>query len=318
MLKRIFDSHKIKIFISGSSSIDLTVNTIKYLVGRIFIFTLYPFDFAEFLSYRALDYLKFLPAENPLFFAESSFKVGGAEAQNNLRRFYEEYLIFGGYPRVILSETIEEKKEVLKNIYNTYFLREVKDILGLIDDYKLNKLIKALALQVGNLIDYRELSLISEFSYASLKKYLNFLEKTFICRQLKPYFKNRRREIVKNPKIYFFDTGLRNAVIGDFRPLEERPDAGALLENGVFGQLVKKEIKFNYWRTKQQAEVDFIVEDEGKLAAAEIKSNLKSGAISGLRAFGRQYPAVPLFCLCWQKEERREERGIKILPLYFL
>jgi len=105
---------------------------------------------------------------------------------------------------------------------------------------------------------YNELSIFSEYTYPTLKKYLNFLNKTFICNFIKPYFKNKRSEIVKNPKVYFLDTGLRNLIVNDFRKIDERVDGGALLENGVFMQLMKRNLEPQYWRDKLRHELDFI------------------------------------------------------------
>lgn len=279
-LKYIFDKNKeenkkVKIFISGSSAIDLTVNAAKYLVGRVFIFNLYPLDFEEYLQYRDEKLLPLFKRGNECFRNNEKFDLSG-EAWNLISKHFDDYALYGGYPRVVLAENAEEKKEVLKNIYNTYFLREVRDVLGLIDDYKLEKLIRALALQIGNLIDYRELGILSEYSYPTLKKYLNFLEKTFICSLVRPFYANKRIEIVKNPKVYFFDTGLRNYIVNDFRLLDERGDLGGLLENAVFGQLVKNGYSLNYWRTKQKQEVDFILHlAGGRELALEVKNNFK-------------------------------------------
>jgi hypothetical protein len=312
-LKYIFDNYKIKIFLFGSSSIDLTVNALRFLVGRIFIFELFTLDFAEFISYKDSNYSVLLEEGNK-FFDKLVFRKPVNIIDNQLMNYFDEYLIYGGYPRVILSNNIEEKKEVLKNIYNTYFLREVKDVLGLIEDFKLNKLIKALSLQAGNLIEYNELSRLSELSFPTLKKYLNFLEKTFIVSFLKPYYNNKRLEIVKNPKVYFFDSGLRNVIANDFRAIEVRNDAGGLIENGVFSQLIKNGRRINFWRTKQGKEKDFIIELEGgKIVGIEIKN--KQQANSHLDAFKALYPnaidvvgyrikitarkglAYPLFCI---------------------
>ena len=279
-LKYIFDQNKkenkkVKIFISGSSAIDLVINATKYLVGRVFIFNLYPFDFEEYLRYHDKNLLPLFLNGNKCFKNGEKFGMS-QETQNLMLKHFDKYVLYGGYPRVVLSKSVEEKKEVLKNIYNTYFLREVRDILGLIDDYKLEKLIRGLSLQIGNLIDYGELGILSEYSYPTLKKYLNFLEKTFVCSRIRPFYKNKRIEIVKNPKVYFFDTGLRNYIADDFRSLENRGDLGGLLENAVFGQLVKNEYSFNYWRTKQKQEVDFILRlSGGRELGLEVKNNFK-------------------------------------------
>lgn len=293
-LKYIFDNHKIKILISGSSSVDLSVNAVKYLVGRIFIFGLYPLDFEEFLSFKDPN-LKEIYARSAQHFLSSDFKSVSEPIHDSFKKHFCEFAVFGGYPRVAVSADEEEKKEVLKNIYNTFFLREVKDILGLIDDYHLEKLIKGLALQAGNMAEYKELGRLSEFSYPTLKRYLNFLEKTFICRRLRPYFKNKRTEIVKNPKMFFLDCGLRNQAVNDFRPLEERPDFGQLLENAVFCQLEKRGYDFNYWRDKAQHEMDFVLNLEGgKIAALEIKSKAKNTPGASATAFQKAYPEAQI------------------------
>lgn len=305
ILKYIFDTSHTKIIISGSSAVDLTVHAVKYLVGRIFVMTMYPLDFGEYLRFRHSQ-LWTQYAESRIDFARGipkHPKVPEGIAQLLVEPFIE-YAIFGGYPRVALAERFEEKIEVLKNIYNTYFLREVKDILGVIDDYKLADLIKALALQVGNLVAYRELSGISGLAHPTLKKYLNFLEKTYISFAVRPYHKNKRTEIVKNPKVYFFDTGLRNYIANDFRGLTERTDAGALLENAVAQQLLKQNLLPYFWRTKRKEELDFVVELPDKaLIALECKTTLsmplqESGSA---RAFRRAFPGIPLAYLYLKK-----------------
>jgi len=313
-LKYIFDENKIKIFISGSSAIDMTVNALKFLVGRIFIFQLQPFDFEEFLQYEDKDLGRIFQSENQIFKQLKISKIG-KDMDDKLKRCYERYALFGGYPRVVLARDEEEKKEVLKNIYNTYFLREVRDILGLIDDYKLEKLIKALALQTGNLIEYDELGKISEFSYPTLKKYLNFLEKTFICKLVKPYYRNRRTEIVKNPKVYFFDSGLRNSIIGDFRKLEDRVDKGQVLENAVFMQLVKGGYEFNFWRDKKKNEMDFVLQlPDQKMLALEVKSTLKNSGSNSIASFQKTYPEIEVIFACLKNNN--PIKNIKIYPVW--
>ncbi|MBU4369367.1 ATP-binding protein [Patescibacteria group bacterium] len=318
ILKYIFDSQKIKIIISGSSAIDLSVRAVKYLVGRVLIFNLYPFDFQEFLSAKDKNYLKIYKENRKLVeqFKDVEIKIG-KQAHKKLLYYYEEYLLFGGYPRVVLEDNHEAKKELLRNIYNTYFLREVRDILGLIDDYKLNNLTKALALQIGNLLDYQELSQVSGYSYPSLKKYLNFLEKTYICRFLRPYFKNRRTEIVKNPKVYFLDTGLRNFIVDDFRKLDTRPDKGLLLENGLAQQFIKNDYKFNFWRDKKKNEIDFIIFlGNGKTIAIESKAYLKTRKFGSIEFFKKRYPDIDVY-LSYQDINQKIIDRARIYPVYF-
>lgn len=307
VLKYIFDTQKIKIIISGSSVADLTIHAIKYLVGRVLVVNLYPFDFKEFLSYKDPDYLKlYNEYKNKFSLSEENFLEINPPAHEKLLKHYEEYLTFGGYPRVALEENTETKKEILKNIYNTYFLREVRDILGLIDDYKLGVFIKGLALQTGNLIEYNELSNLTGYSYSSVKKYLNFLEKTYICKLVRPFFKNKRTEIVKNPKVYFIDTGIRNVAINDFREVGDRTDKGALLENGLAMQFIKQGIDFNFWRDKKKNEVDFVLSlGNGKISAVESKTSLRGDRRKIPETFKKNYPETKILFSYWNTDKTK-------------
>lgn len=322
ILKQIYDKYKIKILITGSSSVDLTVKALKYLTGRIFAFELFPFDFEEYLNTKDKEFYDIykdkikVKLENLPGFKKLAF---GAEIGRRFTKYFEEYLIYGGYPRVVLTDDIEEKKEVLKGIYSTFILREVKDYLGLVDNYKLHNLVKSLALQAGNLIEYREISSITEYSFVSLKKYLNFLESAYICSLVRPFFRNKRKEIVKNPKIYFLDTGLRNYISGDFRGLESRPDGGSLLENGIFSNFRKKGVLLKYWRDKTKNEVDFIVEAGPLKAALEVKMNLSKckKEVSTIH-FLKNHPDFFLFFLYYRGFEQnlKDKHGFLKLPAF--
>ncbi|MBU2506984.1 MAG: ATP-binding protein [Bacteroidetes bacterium] len=248
-LKFIYDTEKTKLIISGSSSAEISIQSLKYLVGRIFIFKLYPFSFSEFLS-----------AKNPKLHNVYNSKSFGDEINIEIQKYIDEFITFGGYPRVVLSESIEEKKLVLKNIYSTLLLREVKDLIGVSGSDNLISLIKALSLQIGNLINFRELSDLSGFNHQALKKNINILEELFICKRCYAFHKNPRTEIVKTPKIYFIDYGLRNIIIDNFS--SHRSDKGALYENLIYTEFLKRDKELKYWRTKSGAEVDFILDNE--------------------------------------------------------
>lgn len=275
-LKFLFDQiKKPKIFISGSSAIDISVQALKYLVGRILIFPLYQLDFEEFLRFRDADlYNLYKLRRSKIDFSNWRFYPINIipSVNKQLYQLLWEFITYGGYPRVVIAKNVEEKVYILKNIYNTYFLREVKEILGLLDDYKLSKLLRSLAIQIGQLVTYKELSQTSEYNYGDLKKFLNLLEKTFIIQSLKPFFTNKKVELVKNPKIYFLDTGLRNYIVSDFNIFEKRSDQGFLYENFIFTQLIKMEIECNFWRSKSGGEVDFILNRGNRLLPIESKS----------------------------------------------
>ncbi|MDD9954290.1 MAG: ATP-binding protein [Candidatus Woesearchaeota archaeon] len=255
-LKYIYDTQDIKIFISGSSAPELSISSMKYLVGRIFIFKLYPFSFNEFL--RAKN------AQLEKLYSRGAYKE---EILKQLNVYLREFLLYGGYPRVALAKDDAEKQTVLQNLYNTYLLKEIKEILGLQENDKLVKLLKALSLQIGNLLNYNELSTITGFSYVQLKKYLQILEETYVTQRISTFHMNKRTELVKTPKIYFIDLGFRNICIDNFAA--ERVDLGAMYENTVFSEMITHEVK--YWRTKAGAEVDFVINK----TPIEIKSQLQ-------------------------------------------
>lgn len=319
-LKYIYDTYpETKIIISGSSAPGLTIESIKYLVGRIFVFNLYPLSFGEFLRYSDKDLFDIFSkkSESIKSFISGNGKMPSVSSAlfERVNSFYEEYLIYGGYPRVAISETDKEKAEVLKNIYGTYFLREIRDLLALTTDFGMSKLIRSLSLQVGGVISYNSLQEVSGFDYKSLLKHLNILEKTFICERLQPFYGNRRTELVKAPKIYFFDNGLRNSVINDFRNHGLRQDIGQLNENFIFSQLSGRVAGLNYWRTKSGAEVDFIIEHEGKLIALESKT-LGYKRTKSLMSFSEKYMPEKTIVACMNRLEKKDETVF--IPLAFV
>lgn len=272
-LKYLFDTYpEKKIIISGSSSPDLTIKALRHLTGRCLVFTLLPFSFSELLSTKP-----------------------PSPTQEELEVYAQEYMTFGGYPEVVLQPDPDIKKTLLQNIYSLFFTREVKDFTSLSDDYKLKNLVKALSLSMANLVEYRELSQISGFDYLSLKRYLNFLQKTYITFPVVPFFRNRRTELVKNPKMYFFDLGLRNSLIDNFQPFDLRPDKGALVENFIAIDIGSEGVTLRFWRTKNKAEVDFVWEKEGQLCAAEVKAGTQENAPASLLSFIEKYAPAKAF-----------------------
>ena len=324
-LKFLYDLYpEMKIIISGSSAIDLTIRAIKFLVGRVFVFNLYQLDFEEFLNFRNSDlagvYQDLKNKIDPLAGKVTRCDIPEV-IKKQLHREWQEFIIWGGYPRVALADSEKEKRLILKNIYNTYFLRDIRDVLGLVDDFKFAKLIKALAVQIGQLVEYNELRKITDYDYLTLKKYLNILEKTFICQSVRPFFRNKRTEIVKNPKIYFFDTGLRNYAINDFNALDNRADKGFLYENFIFNQLNKRDIVANFWRSKNGAEVDFVMEINNLLIPIESKSGMNGMRLSrSFLSFLEQYQPKTGFILSNDSIGQKKVEGALtyFLPHYLL
>jgi len=257
-LKLLVDFYKKKkqIIATGSSSLNLLDNTQESLTGRKYVYQIFPLTLQEI--YPDKNYLKVI-------------------------KELENLIIFGSYPEVVSLPSFEEKKELLKELASSYIY---KDILGFQDIKSpdvLVKLLKALALQVGSEVSYNELSNTVDIDKKTIERYVQLLEKNFVIFRLKPFTKNKRREISKLKKIYFYDTGIRNAIINDFNFLDSRKDTGFLWENFM----IAERMKFRYynkidaeqyfWRTYDGSEIDLIEEKSGKLNGYEFKWNPKRG-----------------------------------------
>ena len=310
-LKYIYDNYPAKLFITGSSSTELSVQSIQYLVGRIFIFNLYPFSFREFLNYRDPKLSRLLAQTSDL----------GPEIIKRTNSYYTEFNIYGGYPRVVLSSTNNEKETVIKNIFNTFLLKEINQILNYRNEFKLTKLISALSLQIGNSVNYNELSAVTGFNYKELLEAIDILEKTFVIIRSSPFFKNKRLELVKSPKFFFVDNGFRNMAIKNFLQPSNRTDIGALNENFIASELVKQGYPIHYWRTKSKAEVDFIIEKQGEVIPIEVKTTLKMPSMSrSYRSFLEKYSPLRGFITSNQlyDEIRINDITVSIVPHWYL
>ncbi len=281
-LKLIYDTVKnIKIIVTGSSSLDIKAEVGKYMVGRILTFHLYPFSFGEFLAAKDLRLFEIYQKENSRilnWFLKNKIVASEFNKKDVFReeflKLFEEYCVFGGYPRVVLSENEVEKKKILNDIYSNYILKDIKGLLELATDKNLLELTRFLAAQTGNILVYKNLSQIASLDYRKTIEHLRILEETFIIELVKPYFKNRQKELVKNPKVYFIDAGFRNGLMENMNLFSKRSDAGALVENIIFLRLkiiLENFNKINFWRSKSGAEVDFVVDFNGEIFPIEVK-----------------------------------------------
>ncbi len=250
-LKLLIDSVPgIKVIATGSASFDLANKIGEPLTGRDITLRLYPVSQHELLH---------------------------QSNQYELTQKKEMYLIYGSYPEVLTLPTLEEKATYLRGIVNSYLL---KDILAL-QDVKGSKvlidLLRLLAFQIGGEVSFAELGQSLLIDAKTVARYLDLLEKSFVLINLRGYSRNLRKEITKKSKYYFYDTGVRNALISNFNPLNVRDDTGKLWENFLVVERIKKQayqplFANNYfWRTWDQKEIDFIEEREGKLFGYEFK-----------------------------------------------
>lgn len=275
ILKYLYDTYHPRIIVSGSSAPDIAVQSLQYLVGRVSIVEVFPLSLHEFLQYK-----------DPHLYASITDRSGDAFA-DDIQSLVSEYMTYGGYPRVALEGAHEDKLRVLSNIYDTLFLREVRDMFGLIETEKLQKFIAALAINQGSLIEYKMLGKASGYSFDSAKKFLTLLEQVYVVRKVAPYFINKLKEIVKAPKVYFVDSGLRNHAVQDFRDHSLRTDKGVMLEALTLAILnTPPKTPVHFWRDKAGHEVDFVRLGEGLVPELfECKWEYKSITRETLNAF---------------------------------
>lgn len=248
-LKIITDQMKdVQLFVSGSSSFDLGNALNEPLTGRKWEYELFPISWEEYESH--IGYLKSVQQ-------------------------LENRLLYGFYPEVINNQG--QERETLKNLVNSYLYRDILALSDIRRPEVLEKLVQALALQMGSEVNYNELSQLVGINKITVQKYIEILEKGYIVFRLHSFSGNLRNEIKKSRKIYFYDNGIRNMIIGNFSPLDLRPDKGALWENFLISERWKQNnykqtfSKMYFWRTKQQQEVDFVEVENGRTSGFEIK-----------------------------------------------
>lgn len=263
-LKGIFDRHlSYKFIVSGSGSLELKSKIIESMAGRKRIFIINPLSFEEFVNFKT-NY----QYENKL---KDFFRVEEQRTQNLL----EEYISYGGYPKIVLAKTADMKKAAMAEIYTSYIEKDISDLLGVEKTDAFTSLLKILASQIGSLVTTAELSSTIGISDKTINHYLWYLEQTFIIKKVTPYYTNIRKEITKAPIYYFYDSGLRNFMLGLFG-LPSIPPAlsGHLFENVVFNTLRQNLISpssINFWRTRDRAEVDFILREGLEITPIEVK-----------------------------------------------
>lgn len=274
-LKLVADHHKnIKLIVSGSSSFEIKNKFKDSLVGRTVNFEIFALSFEEFLLFKN-HYL-------------DKSKKNTAKKTNELKSLFESYILYGGYPKIVLTEEIDLKEKYLQQIIDTYVRKDIRDLAEIKEIDKFNKLIEALAAQSGQLLNVAELSNTCNLSKETVEKYLFILENTYIVKLVRPFHKNIRSELFKTPKIFFYDSGLMQMLWLKNLPKEI---IGSVFETGIFGELVKKHGRENvlFWRTKDKKEIDFILKDRNEIIPIEVKLNFGSFRFGPMRYFIEQY-----------------------------
>lgn len=270
ILKLIVDEiPEVSILASGSSSFDLLNKTGEPLVGRSTQFILAPFSQRE---------------------------IAQTESAVETRQNLESRLIYGSYPEVVMMENFERKADYLRDIVGAYLLKDILAVDGLRNSNKMRDLLRLIAFQMGNEVSYEELGRQLGISKTTVEKYLDLLEKVFVVYRLGAFSRNLRSEVTKAGKWYFYDNGIRNAIIGAFSPLSVRQDTGSLWENYLIGERRKASFnekrykEFYFWRTYDRQEIDLIEECSGQFKAFEFKWGGKTPSVP--KVFSKAYPDV--------------------------
>ncbi|MBL4901155.1 MAG: ATP-binding protein [Desulfocapsa sp.] len=259
----------VQVIATGSSAFELNSYTAESLTGRKFEFKLYPLSCAELIEHHS--------------FLEE-------------KRFLEHRLIYGSYPEIITTPGHEE--ELIKLLAGSYLYKDLLTLEQINKPVLLEKILRALALQLGSEISYQEIGQLVSANSQTVEKYIDLLEKAFVLFRLPALNRNVRNEIKKGKKIYFYDNGIRNAIIGNFTPLASRTDTGPLWENYLISERLKMlanrsvDSKCYFWRTTQQQEIDYIEERQQQLFIYEFKWNVKKGHTRFPKTFLRNYENI--------------------------
>jgi predicted AAA+ superfamily ATPase len=290
VMKNIVDHHpNIKIYASGSSSLAISSNIQESLAGRKRIIHIYPLSFEEYLRFRKKEELIKQLTAIPELHSENINKLI-PELYSQLGSF----LIYGGYPEVALTRP-NQRKEVLESIFDLYVKKDLVDYLKVEKIKNAKALIQTLAINNGCESKFNELGQVSGLDEKTVKNYIEILKETYLISVHAPWFTNRNKEIVKMPKIYFQDNGVRNYFINSFNPTTLRADAGYLFEGYVISELVKKGVPadtIKFWRTKAQVEVDILLDQNERQIPIEIKHKEKISRkdLKGLKRYMSIYP----------------------------
>ena len=286
-LKYLYDqySNKLKFIVSGSSGFYIDEKFKDSLAGRKRIFTLHTMSFKEMLYFKDHEDLgdHLNKGELPQLYL------------TELNNLLQEYMLFGGYPDVVLETQIDEKKVIIDEIANSYVKKDALEANKKYPDSYL-KIMQILSAQVGSLVNFSKIERDVNLDHHTVEVYLHLMKKSFHITLIKPFFRNLLKELRKMPKVYFNDLGLRNHFIQNYDAIELRDDKGSLFENYVFRLLLDHygEDNIKFWRTQKKQEVDFIIKNQ---KAYEIKFSQDRFEEKRYTYFKEKYPNIPLYLI---------------------
>lgn len=274
-LKLLADHYpQLKLIVSGSSTFNIKQKFSDSLTGRTVNFEIFNLCFEEFLLFKGYHF--------------EPQKVYTSKKIEELLSFYEEYVLCGGYPRIVLAKSQAIKEKYLQQIIDTYIKKDIRDLAEIKDVNKFNRLLEALSAQSGQLLNIAELANTVGIMKPTVEKYLFLLEQTYIIRLIRPFSGNLRSELFKTPKVLFYDTGLLQMLW-----LKELPKEilGAVFETSIFSELVKKygAEKIYYWRTHDKKEIDFVLRQRHTPLPFEVKLNFAQFQPTAVNYFMKKY-----------------------------
>lgn len=284
-LKLLYDKYAdtIKIITTGSSTLEIKAKLQDSLVGRKITFDITPLSFLEFLEFKQIKEIDSwkINQETPI------------EIHQKFLVLLEEYLTYGGLPAVAIQPDKTKKEQLLREYVNTYINKDIRAIGKVENISQFNNIVKTLASQIGNLLNFNELTNTLNINLPTLKKHIDLLQHTFVLFLLKPYYTNVRTQISKMSKVYFFDLGIRNMILNNFLKMEQRSDSGALFENFIFLELknILSQDEIYFYRTTAKTEIDFVISQNQELTPIEIKYKKlqKTIATNALSFFQQRY-----------------------------
>ncbi|MGM9694629.1 MAG: ATP-binding protein [Alloprevotella sp.] len=271
----------VQVIATGSSSFELSAKINETLTGRKREFRMFPLTFSEMVRHGGmLEEMRMIPHR----------------------------MVYGYYPEIINNPN--EERGTLKELTESYLYKDIIALDGVKKTDKLVRLLKALALQIGSQVSFSEVASLIGLDSKTVEKYVDVLEKSFVIFRLPSFSRNLRNELKASRKIYFWDLGIRNAVIGNMAQMENRQDVGELWENFVIAERMKLNVtrgtfaQSYFWRTKQQTEIDYVEEEDGRISAYEFKWNQKKAVTRCPISFQTAYPNATFECITPENVEK--------------
>lgn len=314
-LKNLFDKYKtnLQLIVSGSSSLEITKNT-EFLTGRHIEFMISPVTFKEYFNFIEQTNITALPLSN--FRAiEQLYRT----FQTKLDTVFNEYITYGGYPEVVTTRTVADKKILLSSLAQTYIKKDIIHLQYIEHITGFNNLLRILANQIGQLVNLTELSNTSDLAINTVKKYLDIIQGTYVVDFLPPFYRNVRSEITKMQKVYLLDMGLKNYLLRSFDSLSIDTNGG-VVENVVYLMLRQHydTDRLRFYRTRTGTEIDFVVADGTTQLLCEVKYRNHVQLPTAIKYFQHKYPATQQTTILVTKNLLRQTDRVYYIPAALL